>query len=360
MSGESQLKINSKYHEISNSAPTYFIADIAANHDGSLLKARNLIKLAAEAGANAAKFQNFRAETIVSKRGFVELGEKLSHQASWDKSVFQAYKDSELPLEWTDQLIAECELHEIDYFTAPYDLSYISILAPRLPFFKVGSGDITWKESLDLMISYGKPIMVATGASDLWEVQRVVKLIEENNVAYVLMQCNTNYTGSENNFDNINLLALNELKREFPKAILGLSDHSHGSIAVLGAIALGARVVEKHFTDNKNQIGPDHSFSLNPTEWSEMVQSARTLERCMGDGRKKLEKNEIDAQIVQRRALRYSRQLRLGDTITSADLIALRPCPNNGIDPWRKSDLLGKKLLRNVLEDELVTNEDFK
>lgn len=351
-----KLNLNS---ETSINSPTYFIADIAANHDGSLERAINLIKLAAQAGADAAKFQNFRAETIVSSQGFKDLGKKMTHQAKWEKDVVEVYRDAELPLEWTEALIEACEDNKIDYFTAPYDLEFISYFATAMPYFKVGSGDITWRESLELMASQGKPILLATGASELWEVERAVNLITKYEVPIVLMQCNTNYTGNEDNFDYLNLLALNEFKEKFPNVILGFSDHSVGHVAVLGAVALGARAVEKHFTDDTNRPGPDHSFSLDPITWKKMVEETRILERCLGSGFKKVESNEIEARIVQRRALRFSRDLRAGEEVKSGDLVALRPCPHDGIDPFEKSDYVGKVLINNVEKDQLARKSDF-
>lgn len=355
-----QVIIKSGFGSISLKSPTYFVADIAANHDGSLERAKKLIRLAAESGADAAKFQNFRAETIVSARGFAELGKKLSHQAKWKGDVFDVYKAAEVPMSWTDDLVAECRQNGIDYFTAPYDLGYILDLGSKMPFFKVGSGDISWKESLDFMIKQNKPIMLATGASEMWEIRRAVELIQSNSIPLVLMQCNTNYTGEESNFDNLNLLVLSEFAEEFPNCILGLSDHSQGHIAVLGAVALGARVIEKHFTDDTNRLGPDHGFSLDPIAWKQMVEDTRTLERCLGSKIKKVEKNEVEARIVQRRALRFSRDLEPGTELCVDDMIAVRPCPPNGIDPWDKSKLIGRRIKKTASQDELVVYELFE
>jgi len=341
-------------------SPTYFIADVAANHDGSLERAIELIRLAAEAGADAAKFQNFKAETIVSSQGFKDLGKKMTHQATWKKDVVEVYKDAELPLEWTEALVKACADNGIDYFTAPYDLEFIPHFAKRMPYFKVGSGDITWKESLEMIASQGKPILLATGASELWEVERAVKLISQFNIPIVLMQCNTNYTGSEDNFDNLNLLALNEFRERFPDVILGLSDHSIGHIAVLGAVALGARAIEKHFTDDTNRVGPDHGFSLDPISWKKMVEETRILERCLGNGHKRVEPNEVEARIVQRRALRFTRDIQAGATVSSDDVIALRPCPTDGIDPFDIDDVVGRKLVQEVSRDQLIRKSDFE
>jgi N-acetylneuraminate synthase len=352
-------KLNLDIHT-SIASPTYFIADVAANHDGSLERAIELIGLAAEAGADAAKFQNFKAETIVSSEGFKDLGKKMTHQAKWEKDVVEVYKDAELPMEWTEALVKACAENGIDYFTAPYDLEFIPYFASTMPYFKVGSGDITWKESLEMMASQGKPILLATGASELWEVERAVKLISQFNIPIVLMQCNTNYTGNEDNFDYLNLLALNEFREKFPDVILGLSDHSIGHVAVLGAVALGARAIEKHFTDDTNRVGPDHGFSLDPITWKKMVEETRILERCLGSGHKRVEPNEEEARIVQRRALRFSRDLQAGATVSSEDVMALRPCPTDGIDPFDIDDVVGRKLVQGVSRDQLIRNTDFE
>lgn len=338
---------------------TYFIADIAANHDGSLERAKKLIYEAADAGADAAKFQNFKAETIVSNRGFHDLGSKLSHQKNWTKDVVDVYKEAELPLEWTDELIATCDNAGVDYFTAPYDLEFIDYFKDKMPFYKIGSGDITFLEGLRRIAATGLPVLLATGASNIKEVQQAADIFEQSNSPLVIMQCNTNYTGSDSNFNYLNLSVIKDYKTRFPRSGLGLSDHTPGHVAVLGAVTLGARFIEKHFTDDKKRIGPDHSFSLDSIDWRRMVADTRLLEDAIGDGIKKVEYNEEEAQIVQRRALRFARSLPEGHEISNADLIALRPIPKEGISPMLVNEILGKKISRAVDFDELVTLAHF-
>ena len=335
-------------------SPTYFIADIAANHDGSLKRALELIRLAAESGADAAKFQNFRAETIVSRKGFQELGGKLTHQASWKKDVYEVYQDAALPVDWTEALRAECLKVGIDYFTAPYDLDYIDFFSELMPYFKIGSGDITWKKAIIQIAKHGKPVLIATGASEMSEVDAAVQLLKSYDIPIVLMQCNTNYTGNEENFDHLNLRVLQEFQRKFPEVILGFSDHSQGHVAVLGAVSLGARAVEKHFTDDVNREGPDHQFSLDPKMWRKMVDDTRILERCLGDGVKTVEANEKEARIVQRRALRFKMDFPKNHILAEDDLIALRPCPIDGVTPFEIESIVGKRLINPVNRDDLV------
>jgi sialic acid synthase SpsE len=255
--------------------PTYFIADIAANHDGSLERARMLIRLAKEAGADAAKFQNFRAPKIVSDYGFRSLGRQVSHQASWKKSVFQVYQEASIPFDWTPILKEECEKVGIHYFTSPYDFEAIDYVEPYVPAYKIGSGDIDWIEALERMAKKGKPVILATGAATIADVQRAVHAILKHNPQLVLMQCNTNYTASPENYDHLHLNVLRTYATMFPNVILGLSDHTQSPAPIVAAVTLGARVIERHFTDDNNREGPDHKFALNPEAWAKMVEEVR-------------------------------------------------------------------------------------
>ncbi len=258
------MEIQIGSHTIGEIHPTYFIADISANHDGDLERARLLIRLAKEAGAEAAKFQNFRASKIVSDYGFKTLGGQLSHQATWKKTVFEIYADASIPFEWTPLLKEECDKVGIDYFSSPYDFEAVDMLEPYVPAHKIGSGDITWTEIMEHIAHKGKPVILSTGASDLGDVQRAVHTILAINPQLVVLQCNTNYTASLENFDHIHLRVLNTYRVLFPNVILGLSDHTSGHATVLGAVAMGARVIEKHFTDDVHRTGPDHPFSMTP------------------------------------------------------------------------------------------------
>lgn len=307
--------------------PTYFIADIAANHDGDLERAKHLMTLAKEAGADCAKFQHFRAEHIVSDYGFRSLGGQQSHQASWKKSVFETYQDASLPWEWTEPLAEHAKAIGIEFMSAPYDLEAVAHLNPYVNAFKVGSGDVNWLEELQAIADFGKPILIATGAADLDDVERAMDLLTATGVDIVLMQCNTNYTGTIENAHHANLRVISQYTEMYPNVTLGLSDHTPGHVTVLGAVALGARVVEKHFTDDTTRIGPDHGFSMDPVTWRAMVDDVRLLEAALGDGQKKVEDNEQETVVLQRRCVRAARDLPAGTTLTREDLVVLRPAP---------------------------------
>jgi sialic acid synthase SpsE len=341
-----QFQIGS--HLIGENHATYFIADIGANHDGDLDRAKRLIRLASEAGADAAKFQNFRAPQIVSDYGFKSMGGQVSHQSEWEKSVFEVYADASIPFEWTPILKEACERAGIDYFSSPYDFEAIDMLDPYVPAYKVGSGDITWLEAIARIASKGKPVLLATGASDIGEVQRAVRLIRGINPQLALMQCNTNYTGSPENFDHIHLNVLKTYASMFPDLVLGLSDHSSGHAAVLGAVTLGARVVEKHFTDDNSRVGPDHKFALNPSAWREMVDRTRELERALGSSDKFVAENEQDTVLVQRRCLRAGRDIRAGATLIREMIDVLRPVTLGAILPYEIEAVLGTKALHDI------------
>lgn len=350
-----KFKINNKI--ISKNSKAYFIADIAANHDGSLLRAKKLIKLAARSGANAAKFQHFKAETIVNKKEFDKMN-KLSHQSLWKESVFEVYKKASINNQWNQELLEECKKNKIDLMTAPYDLDYVDQLNKFICAYKIGSGDITWKEIIEKISKKNKPVILATGASDFYEVINAVKIIKKFNKKIVLMQCNTNYTNNINNFKYINLNVLKLYKKYFKnEVILGLSDHTPEYTTVLGAIALGAKVIEKHFTDDNLRHGPDHKFSMNPKNWNKMIVESRNLENALGNGSKVIEKNEKETSLIQRRGVYASRNLRKGEILKRNMTICLRPKPTNSISPFEIDKFIGKTLIKNINQYEFISKK---
>ena len=345
---------------INSKSPTYFIADIAANHDLDLNRAKELIEQCAISGADAAKFQHFRAPYIVSDKGFKDLGEQVSHQADWKQSVYQVYDNASLPWEWTDELSDHAQKCGIEFFTSPYDFDAVDYVNRFVNAFKIGSGDITWLEIIKHIASKGKPTILATGASNLDEVQAAVSVLDNANIDYCIMQCNTNYTASMDNFKYLNLNVLKTYSELFPKSILGLSDHTPGHASVLGAVALGARIIEKHFTDDTKRTGPDHHFSMTPRTWKEMVERTRELECSMGTTQKKVENNELETVILQRRSLRYAHDLPKDHITNSDDFVVLRPAPKDSLKPSEVNQLIGKKLSKSVLFHDTVKHKDFQ
>ncbi|MBQ4513596.1 MAG: N-acetylneuraminate synthase family protein [Anaerolineaceae bacterium] len=341
-----EIKIGNK--KIGYDHPVYFVADIAANHDGNLDRAKMLIHIAKESGADAAKFQNFKAAKIVSDYGFKHMGGQQSHQSKWKKSVFEVYQDASVPDRWSSELKECCEKEGIEYFSAPYDFDSIDWLDQYINVYKIGSGDIDWIEELEKISEKHKPVLLATGASNLADVQRAVDTILPINPELVLMQCNTNYTADDDNFNHIHLRVLETYHQIWPELILGLSDHTSGHATVLGAVALGARVIEKHFTDDNNRIGPDHKFAMNPKSWEEMVINTRQLEKALGSREKFIAGNEQETCVIQRRCLRAARDIKAGETFTRDMIDVLRPAIKGAILPNEINAVIGTKAVKDL------------
>jgi len=358
MRWNNEITINKRV--ISIHTPTYFIADIAANHDGELSRAKELIWLAKKAGADCAKFQHFRAETIVSDYGFKNLsGNQQSHQSKWKKSVFEVYKQYECNREWTKELVETCEEAGIDFMTTPYDFDAVDNFDKFLSAYKIGSGDITWIEMIEYIAKKGKPVLLACGASTMSEVEHAIRAIIKYNPNVALMQCNTNYTASIKNIAYTNLNVLKTFAKKYPGMILGLSDHTSGNVTVLGAVTLEARVIEKHFTDDNARVGPDHLFAMNPKTWKEMVIQTRELESAMGDGIKRIEENEKDTVIIQRRCLRLNKVLKKGSVIQRDFIEILRPAPEDSFKPNELDKVIGKTVNKDKEKGSFLSHNDI-
>jgi N-acetylneuraminate synthase len=345
------LKIGTK--TISSRHPVYFIAEIGSNFDGSMQRAIDLIHLAAQSGADAVKFQHYTANSLVSAVGFEYLADKLGHQKSWSSSVYDTYESASLDLNWTETLAKECDKCGVHFFTSAYSFDLVDKVEHFVPAYKVGSGDITWSQLLKHISHKNKPVILATGASKIEDVIRAHDLIRETNDDLILLQCNTNYENTKSNFNYLNLNVLKYYSMRFPDVILGLSDHTKNHVSTLGAIALGAKVIEKHFTDDDSRTGPDHSFALTPSQWVEMVDRSRELEAALGLPEKNIEDNESDTVVVQRRSIRAAKNLKKGTKISEEHVTMLRPCSENGLEPYRLNEVLGK-----ILEQDIELGEE--
>ena len=252
-----------------------------------------------------------------------------------------------------------CDKAGITFFTSPYDLSIVDEVDEFVPAYKIGSGDITWIRIIEYIASKNKPYIIATGASNLDEVISAVRAGLKINSNMSLMQCNTNYTGSDENFKFINLNVLKTYSQLFPDLVLGLSDHTVGHSTTLGAIALGAKIIEKHFTDDNSRNGPDHSFAMNPSSWREMVDRSRELEASLGSTKKQIEDNEKETVVLQRRAIRLKKSLSIGDVLCNENLVELRPCPIDAIPPYEMTKILGKQLKQSKEKGDYLRWKDI-
>jgi len=352
------MKINTFIKNVLQTNETYFIAEIGSNFDGNYDRAIKLIDLAVKAGADAVKFQHYTASSIVSDNGFKSLS-AMSHQKKWSRSVYDTYDDASLNKDWTKGLYDYSTSQGIDFLTSPYSIELIDFVDEYIPAYKIGSGDISWIDAIHTICKKGKPVMLATGASSMEDVVRAVEIINSYSLPLILMQCNTNYSGSIDEIEFANLNVLKKYKELYPNAILGLSDHTPGNLTVLGSYALGCRVFEKHFTDDKSRIGPDHSFAMDFDDFSQMVAQTKLLSKALGDGEKKIEENEKDTYIVQRRSIHAKIDIKKGKVISEEDLDILRPCPRGSFHPFEKDQIIGKTAKINIKKGETLFRENF-
>jgi len=328
------IKIGNK--KIGEKYDCYIIAEIGSNFDGSLTKAKKLMKLAKDSGADAAKFQSFKTELLLSKKGF---DNKSAFQSHWKKSVWNTYKDAEFPRKWHKILNDYAKKINIDFFTSPWDFEAVDIIVNLdVPAIKIGSGDITYLEFLEYVGKTKKPILLATGASNMKEVEMAVKAIKSTgNDKIILMHSVTQYPSP---IEESNLKAMVTLMKKFSLNV-GYSDHSPGMLIPYASIMLGASVIEKHFTLDKNSVGPDHPHSMTPPEFKEMVKNIRNLKLALGNGIKKPVLSELETRIIQRRGLWTIKKIAKGELFTRNNTGVLRPHIGMSADKYKV--VLGKK-----------------
>lgn len=334
--------------------PTYIIAEIGSNFDGDIERAKMLIDLAKDSGADAVKFQSFTADKIVSKKGFEDL--KLGFQKNWKKSVYDVYNDAELPLDWLKELFHYSNRKGIHFLSTPYEKAAADVLDDLgVLAYKIGSGDINWPEMLSFISKKGKPIILGSGASNLSEIDEAIRIIRsENNNEIILLQCVTNYPSA---FKYSNLKAMVAMGKAFD-VLVGYSDHTPGSVVPIGAVSLGACVIEKHFTDDKSREGPDHPFSMDNTEFKKMVNDIRVLEEALGSTFKDIYEEEKETVFLQRRCLRANKTSSEGSKITEDMVAVLRPQSRNALEPKYKDLIMGRTLKKDIKKGDPFKWED--
>lgn len=337
-----QFKIGKRW--VGEGHPALIIADLGANFDGSLEKAKSLAKMVKDSGADVVKIQSFLAKKIVSGTGFNSMKLKGVH-GSWGKPVDEVFRSVEFPREWHKEFFEYCTKIGIIVSSSPWDYEAVDIMdEANVPFYKIGSGDITWLEMVEYIARKGKPVVLATGASTLAEVDEALHVIDlTGNKDVAVLQCITNYPSK---ISSANLRVLPTYAQAFD-VVMGYSDHTPGDTVVLGAVALGGKVIEKHFTDDKKNAGPDHPHSMEPDEFAKMVVRIREMEVALGTGRKEVVEEEAETVIVQRRGLYASKDIKKGAKIGVKNLVELRPAL--GIYPKYKKEV-----------GELMANRDIK
>ena len=336
---------------------TIIIAEAGVNHNGDLNRAKDLIKAAAKAGADYVKFQTFIADKIVSKSA-----KKASYQSrninDDDDSQYNMLKQLEIPESWYPELIDLCEKEGVKFLSTGFDSESIDFL-DKIPvdLFKIPSGEITNKPYLKHIASKRKKTILSTGMADLKEIEDALSVLMSyglNKSEITILHCNTEYPTP---MEHVNLLAMLQIKETF-KVKIGYSDHTLGIEVPIGAVALGAKVIEKHFTLDRNLPGPDHKASLEPEELKVMVNSIRNIELAIsGNGIKEPSPSEKSNKSVVRKSLHTNKPLPKGYTIKEDDLIALRP--GDGISPMNDTDLIGKKTAKNLNEFHKLSKADI-
>ena len=337
-----------------DTSKVFIIAEAGVNHNGSLDLAYQLIDVAKDAGADAVKFQTFKAENVVSK-----LADKAEYQKKTtgsDKSQLEMIKKLEISFENFVKLKKYCVEREIMFLSTPFDHQSIDFLYDLIDIYKIPSGEIINYPYLKHIAAKNKPLIVSTGMANLGEVEEAINTIRAvNSKAKIsLLHCTTNYPTP---YEEVNLKAMQTLAAAF-KLPVGYSDHTLGIEVPVAAVAMGAKIIEKHFTLDKKLPGPDHKASLEPGELKEMVKAIRNIEVALGDGIKKPNKSEIEIIKVARRSLIALRDIRAGEIIKESDITIKRP--GTGIPPKFKEIIMGMKLINAIRQDEPFRWENFK
>ena len=338
------------------SKKVFIIAEAGVNHNGDVKLAYKLVDFAKEAEVDAIKFQTFKTEKVISK--YAAMASYQKKNLSTTESQYEMAKKLELSYKEFKKLKDYCDEIKIMFLSTPDEEYSLNFLVDKLniPFIKIGSGEVTNLPYLKHIAAKNKPIIMSTGMANLGEVEKAINTIRSvNSEAKIsLLHCTTNYPTP---YEEVNLKAMQTLAAAF-KLPVGYSDHTLGIEVPVAAVAMGAKIIEKHFTIDKKLPGPDHKASLEPDELKEMVKAIRNIEKSLGDGIKKPSKSEIEIMKVVRRSLIASRNIRAGEIIKESDIAIKRP--GIGILPKFKEIIIGMKLANDIRQDEPFRWENFK
>lgn len=347
------VHINIAGRQVGSDYPCFLIAEAGVNHNGDIELAKQLVDAAVEARADAVKFQTFRAERVVSADAPKATYQKVTTDAG--ESQLEMVRHLELSPEAHETLQTYCQERKILFMSTPFDKGSVDLLDELdVPLFKVGSGEITNCPLLRYIARKGKPIILSTGMSYLSEVDEAIRVIRDaGNDQLVLLHCISNYPADP---ADVNLRAMATMARAFQVPV-GFSDHTPGIEVSLAAVALGACVVEKHFTLDKDLPGPDHRASLDPQELEALVRGIRVVEAALGDGLKRPAASEQENRVIVRRSLAACSDIPKGTVLTLELLQSLRPA--SGISPRFLQQIVGRKIKHRLAEGDLIGWEDL-
>lgn len=327
---------------------TFIIAEAGDNHNGSRELAFRLIDKAVEAGADCVKFQTFVTEEVISKRA--EKAEYQKAATGSDESQYQMVKKLELSFEQFRELQKYAEERDITFISTPFDIPSVEFLdSINIPCFKIPSGEITNLPYLIKIAETGRDVIMSTGMAELNEIECAINILREHGSGDIsLLHCNTEYPTP---YEDVNLRAMLTLKEKFGVRV-GYSDHTQGIEVPIAAVALGAEIIEKHFTLDHNMEGPDHKASLEPDELKQMVDGIRKTEKTLGNGIKTASPSEKKNIQIARKSIVARRDIKKGEILTEENLAVKRP--GNGISPMRWYEVIGTKAIRDFSEDEMI------
>lgn len=325
----------------------YIIAEAGVNHNGSFDLACKLVDAAKAAGVDCIKFQTFKSNNLVS-----HTAQKAEYQKDTTGEGSQVDMLKKLELSYDEFLALKkyCDEVGICFLSTPFDFESIDFLnSIDMPFWKIPSGEVTNYPYLVALAKTGKPVVMSTGMCEMAEIEAAVKVLRDNGVDDIrLLHCNTEYPTP---YEDVNLHAMQTMRDEFNLEV-GYSDHTKGIEVPIAAVALGATIIEKHFTLDRNMEGPDHKASLEPNELTEMVQSIRHIEKALGTGEKTSSPSETKNKAVARKSIVAKKRIEAGEVFSEENITVKRP--GSGINPMRWNEVLGAKAIRAFDEDELI------
>ena len=330
---------------------TLIIAEAGVNHNGSLVIAKKLIEVAAEAGVDYVKFQSFKAGNLVT-RSAKQAEYQQRNIGDGNTSQYNMLKKLELSHEQHVELIGYCREKGVKFFSTAFDFESIDYLASlNLGFWKIPSGEVTNYPYLVKIAQTGFPVIMSTGMCEMEEIQSALDVLTAHGLQkeqITLLHCNTEYPTP---MYDVNLSAMNEMRSQFGVSV-GYSDHTQGIEVPIAAVAMGAGIIEKHFTLDRSLPGPDHKASLEPDELKAMVTAIRNIEQAIGTGHKTVSASERKNKAVARKSIVAARDIKKGELFTEENLTVKRP--GNGINPMRWPEIIGKKAVHDFNEDELI------
>lgn len=336
---------------------TLIIAEAGVNHNGSFENAIKLIQAAAEAGADYVKFQTFKAEKIVSKEAR-KAEYQIKNLSNADNSQFSMLKKLEIPESWYKDLIEEAEKNKIGFLSTGFDEESVDFLENLgCPLFKIPSGELTNLPFLRHIAQKRKPVVLSTGMADMEEIKNAIKVLTDQGLSKKLitvLHCTSEYPAP---FDEVNLNAMKAIREELGINV-GYSDHTRGIEVPIAAVALGATIIEKHFTLDRRMEGPDHAASLEPVELTAMVSGIRNIELALGNGVKVPTESEKKNLVIVRKSIHLKNDVSKGQTLNTEDLVMLRP--GDGISPMLLDQIIGRRVKSNLPAGYKLNLSDFE